>query len=91
MLYQHYVTLSYGLARGKIGWWERRAERRLRDNDWKFGELEAKVFDKLLSVQRKLFPRPEISRSWVDPGHKTGTAGNKYSKSTKAMTGTTAG
>lgn len=90
-LYQHYVTLSYGLARGKIGWWERRAERRLRDNDWRFGELEAKVFDAVLRVERKLFPKPEISRSWVDPGHKTGTAGNANSRATKAMTGTTAG
>jgi radical SAM superfamily enzyme YgiQ (UPF0313 family) len=90
-LYQHYVTLSYGLARGKVGWWERRAERRLRENDWRFGEIEAKVFDAVLRVERKLFPAPEISRSWVDPGHKTGTAGNKYSKASKAMTETTAG
>ena len=39
----------------------------------------------------KLAPRPELSRSWVDPGHKTGTAGNKYSQSREAMTETTAG
>ncbi len=90
-LYQHYVTLSYGLARGKIGWWERRAESRLRDNNWKLGVFEARAFDVFNRVERKLFPRPDVSRSWVDPGHKTGTSGNAASRSSKAMTKTTAG
>jgi radical SAM superfamily enzyme YgiQ (UPF0313 family) len=90
-MYQHYVTLSYGLARGKIGWWERRAERRLRDGNFKLGLLEARAFDVYNRVEKKLFPRVDLSRSWVDPGHKTGTAGNAYSKSSKAMTNTTAG
>ena len=40
---------------------------------------------------KKLFPREEVSRSWVDPGHKTGTSGNAASKSSDAMTETTAG
>ena len=90
-LYQHYVTLSYGLARGKIGWWERRAESRLRDGNFKLGLFEAKAFDIYNRVEKKLFPRQELSRSWVDPGHKTGTSGNAASKSTRAMTETTAG
>jgi radical SAM superfamily enzyme YgiQ (UPF0313 family) len=90
-LYQHYVTLSYGLARGKIGWWERRAEQRLRDGNFKLGMLEARAFDVYNRLERKLFPRADLSRSWIDPGHKTGTAGNKYSKSSEAMTETTAG
>jgi radical SAM superfamily enzyme YgiQ (UPF0313 family) len=90
-MYQHYVTLSYGLARGKIGWWERRAERRLRDGNFKLAMLEARAFDVYNRVEKKLFPRQELSRSWVDPGHKTGTAGNAASKSTHAMTETTAG
>ncbi|MCY3001951.1 MAG: radical SAM protein [Planctomycetota bacterium] len=90
-LYQHYVTLSYGLARGKIGFWERRAESRLRDNNWNFGVLEARAFDVYNRIERKLFPRPELSRSWVDPGHKTGTSGNAASRSSDAMTKTTAG
>ena len=90
-LYQHYVTLSYGLARGKIGWWERRAERRLRENNFKLGLFEARAFDVYNRVERKLFPRQELSRSWVDPGHKTGTAGNAASKSAHAMTNTTSG
>jgi radical SAM superfamily enzyme YgiQ (UPF0313 family) len=90
-MYQHYVTLSYGLARGKIGWWEKRAERRLRDGNFKLGLLEARAFDVYNRVEKKLFPRVDLSRSWVDPGHKTGTAGNAYSKSSKAMTNTTAG
>ena len=73
-LYQHYVTLSYGLARGKIGWWEKRAERRLRENNFKLGLLEARAFDVYNRVERKLFPRADLSRSWIDPGHKTGTS-----------------
>jgi anaerobic magnesium-protoporphyrin IX monomethyl ester cyclase len=91
-LYQHYVTLSYGLARGKLGWWERRAEKRLRDGRLdKLGLFEARVFDVYNRLERKLFPRADVSRSWVDPGHKTGTAGNQASRSTRAMTETTAG
>jgi len=90
-LYQHYVTLSYGLARGKIGWWERRAERRLRENDFRLGKLEARAFDVFNRIEKKLFPRVELSRSWVDPGHKTGTGASKASKTSRAMTETTVG
>jgi hypothetical protein len=90
-MYQHFVTLSYGLARGKIGWWERRAERRLRDGDFRFGLVEARAFDVYNRIEKRLRPRGEISRSWVDPGHRTGTSGNKYSRASKAMTETTAG
>ncbi|MBI5432034.1 MAG: B12-binding domain-containing radical SAM protein [Planctomycetes bacterium] len=90
-LYQHFVTLSYGLARGKIGWWEKRAEKRLRENNFKGALWEARAFDVFNRVEKKLRPREEVSRSWVDPGHKTGTAGNAASKSSKAMTGATHG
>jgi len=90
-LYQHYVTLAYGLARGKVGFWEKRAEQRLRDNNWSMGVFEARVFDVYNRIERKLVKRKELSRSFIDPGHKTGTSGNKYSKSSKAMTDTTAG
>jgi len=63
----------------------------LHNGDFKLGLLEARAFDVYNRVERKLFPRQELSRSWVDPGHKTGTAGNKASKSSRAMTETTAG
>jgi len=49
------------------------------------------VFDVYNRIERKLVKRKELSRSFIDPGHKTGTSGNKYSKSSKAMTDTTAG
>jgi hypothetical protein len=29
-MYHHFATLDYGLARGKLGWWERSARRRER-------------------------------------------------------------
>ena len=90
-LYQHYVTLSYGLARGKVGWWEKRARRRLEEGNFALGMFEARAFDVYNRVEKKLFPRDELSRSWVDPGHKTGTAGNRASSSSRAMTDTTAG
>ena len=44
-----------------------------------------------VAEMRKLFPRADLSRSWIDPGHKTGTAGNRYSKASDAMTKPTAG
>ena len=90
-MYQHYVTLSYGLARGKIGWWEKRAEKRLRDGNFRLGMLEARAFDVYNRVERKLRPRQDLSRSWVDPGHKTGTGANEASKSSQNMTETTVG
>jgi anaerobic magnesium-protoporphyrin IX monomethyl ester cyclase len=94
-MYQHYVTLDYGLARGKIGWWEKRARRRLEKGQltdgFPSGLTEARAFDVYNRIERKLFPREEVSRSWVDPGHKTGTIGNAASKSSDAMTESTAG
>ena len=53
--------------------------------------MEARAFDFYNRIEKKLFPREEVSRSWVDPGHKTGTSGNAASKSSNAMTETTAG
>ena len=44
-LFQHYATLSHGLARGKVGFWERRAQRRLKSGDYTFARVEAKAFD----------------------------------------------
>jgi len=94
-MYQHYVTLDYGLARGKRGFWEKRAQKRLERGEltggFPSGRWEARAFDLYNRVEKKLFPRQEVSRSWVDPGHKTGTAPNAASKSRQAMTETTAG
>jgi len=44
-LFQHYATLSHGIVRGRIGWWERRARQRLRNGSWRLARLEAKAFD----------------------------------------------
>ncbi|MFT4539796.1 MAG: anaerobic magnesium-protoporphyrin IX monomethyl ester cyclase [Planctomycetota bacterium] len=90
-MYQHYVTLSYGLARGKMGWWEKRAQKRLENGSYihSVGSVEARVFDVYSRVSKKFFGQKETVRSWVDPGHKTGTAGNKNSKASDAMTAST--
>jgi len=92
-MYAHYVTLDYGLVRGKRGFWEKRAARRLADGTFTStqAQLEAKAFDFYHRVEKKFVKRAEISRTWIDPGHKTGTAGNKYSQSSESMTATTAG
>ena len=72
-MYHHFATLTYGLARGKIGFWERRAEKRLWDGSYKNARWEARLFSVYDRICRRLFPREEITPSWVDPGHRTGT------------------
>lgn len=91
MMYQHHATLSYGLARGKIGWWERRAQRRLEDGSYLRARLEAKAFGIFARVEKRLFGGAETVRSWVDPGHRTGTGGNDASRASEAMTEATRG
>ena len=53
------------------------------------GQFESKVFGAYNKLRRKILRPDDLPRSWVDPGHKTGTAGNKRSAATKAMTDTT--
>ena len=53
-LFEHYSTLSIGLARDRMGWWERRARRRMARGDFRFGRLEAKAFDVYDRLTRKL-------------------------------------
>ena len=44
-LYEHYSHLALGLARERVGVWERRARRRIACGDYRFGSVEAKAFD----------------------------------------------
>ena len=44
-LFEHYSTLKFGLPRSRVGWWERRAHRRLVTGDFRGAQLEAKAFD----------------------------------------------
>jgi len=91
-MYQHYVTLDYGLARGKRGLWEKRAGRRLADGSFssRAARLEARAFSLYNRIEKKLTRRGEVSRTFIDPGHKTGSAGNERSSSREAMTSVTA-
>ena len=52
-LYEHFSTVSLGVARGRIGWWERSARRRIASGDYRLGSLEAKAFDLALRLGRK--------------------------------------
>jgi len=90
-MYQHFATLSYGLARGRIGWWEKRAQQRLADNSYLTGKWEARAFGVYNRVRKRISKSSDVPRSWVDPGHKTGTAGNEYSSARSAMTEATKG
>ena len=95
-LYCHYQTLARGLARKKKGFWEKLAQWRLKSGNYSLGALDAKLFSLQNKVVRKLFSAKdeEISRSWVDPGHKTGTGGNAAAKGIDqgaVVTETTAG
>ncbi len=87
------MTGDAGLTRGKRGLWEKRAARRLADGSFlsSAGRLEARVFHYLWRFERKLFRREETARTFIDPGHKTGTAPNAASESREAMTGATSG
>ncbi len=94
-MYHHYATLNYGLARGRKGWWEKRAKKRLERGELLGGfpsaRVEAKAFDVYNRVTKKLFGSKELSRSFLDPGHQTGTGATAASQSSDAMTGTTSG
>jgi anaerobic magnesium-protoporphyrin IX monomethyl ester cyclase len=80
-LYCHYQTLARGLVRAKDGLWESLARWRLRSGNYALGRIETKAFALWLKLHRILSPREEeISRSWVDPGHKTGTGENAAAK-----------
>lgn len=76
-LYCHYQTLARGLARQRDGLWEKLARWRLKSGNYSLGQAEAKLFDIYLRFYKSMNKsEEEISRSWVDPGHKTGTEQN---------------
>jgi len=80
-LYCHYQTLARGLVRSKDGLWEKLARWRLKSGNYTASTLETKVFALWLRLHKLLAKsEEEISRSWVDPGHKTGTGENAMAK-----------
>jgi radical SAM superfamily enzyme YgiQ (UPF0313 family) len=52
LLLQHWSTLARGLARGKVGFWERRAQQRLASGDHRLERVEAKAFDLYFRASR---------------------------------------
>ncbi|MEO0649203.1 MAG: radical SAM protein [Planctomycetota bacterium] len=79
-LYCHFQTLARGLARQNDGLWEHLARWRLRSGNYTAGEVEAKLFDLYLRMYKKVVKEEEVVRTWVDPGHKTGTGANEAAK-----------
>ncbi len=93
-LYCHYQTLARGLVRQKDGFWESLARWRLQSGNYALGQVEAKLFDMFLKVWKRLVREEEKSRSWIDPGHRTGTAASEHSASidqSRAVSGATLG
>ena len=68
-----------------------RAKKRLEDGSYLNGGLEAKAFSVYNRIRKKFTTVADKPRSWVDPGHKTGTAGNERSKAKTVMTDATRG
>jgi radical SAM superfamily enzyme YgiQ (UPF0313 family) len=75
-LYCHYQTLARGLVRRRDGVWEKLARWRLKSGNYALGGLETKAFTAWNRVAKRFRREEELSRSWVDPGHKTGTGAN---------------
>ena len=69
----------------------RRAQRRLEDGSYSRARLEAKAFGVFAKIEKRFFGGAETVRSWVDPGHKTGTSANDASRARSAMTEATKG
>lgn len=78
-LYCHYQTLARGLVRQKDGFWEQLARWRLKSGNYSLGSVEAKLFDVWLRMYKRVVRVEEKSRSWVDPGHRTGTGASEHS------------
>ncbi len=69
-LYNHFATLASGLGRGRLGFWERRAQKRLENaqdfrRGWRLGQAEARAFH----VLQRLLPPSRARR--VDKGWKS--------------------
>jgi radical SAM superfamily enzyme YgiQ (UPF0313 family) len=76
-LYQHYATLSHGIVRGKIGVWERRAQRRLASGNWRFARFEAKAFDLVDRFSRRVLGRRKPTPDWIEGDGKPVTGGQE--------------
>lgn len=70
-VYEHFATLSLGLVRGRIGWWERRAQRWMHSGSARSGMVEAKAFDLAQAVARRVPLRRKRSERAITPGHQT--------------------
>jgi len=70
-LYEHFTTLSMGLVRGRVGWWERRARRRIESGDYRLGLLEARAFELYRRLSRGLGLATADGAEAIRPGHQT--------------------
>jgi radical SAM superfamily enzyme YgiQ (UPF0313 family) len=70
-LFEHFSTVSLGVARGRIGWWERRARRRIETGDYRFGAFEAKAFDVVHRLARATHRHESEDSEGIRHGYQT--------------------
>jgi radical SAM superfamily enzyme YgiQ (UPF0313 family) len=56
-VYEHFASMSVGLGQKEIGFWARRAQRRVQNQDYRNGMLEARTYSVLDRIARRLRPR----------------------------------
>jgi radical SAM superfamily enzyme YgiQ (UPF0313 family) len=90
-LYEHFSTVSLGVARGRFGWWERRARRRLERGDYRLGALEAKAFDLALRLGRVTAHDQSEDFERIRVGHQTSVASGRVAPTLGSASGPGAG
>ncbi|MDP6762503.1 MAG: radical SAM protein [Planctomycetota bacterium] len=55
-VYEHFAGLAVGVGKRRIGFWGRRAQRRVREQDYRHARLEARVYTVLDAVARRVLP-----------------------------------
>jgi hypothetical protein len=71
-VYEHFASLSLGLVRGRVGWWERRARRWMHSGSTTSGRIEAKAFDVAQAIARRMpLRRGSAGERSIAPGHQT--------------------
>ena len=70
-VYEHFASMSIGLGQDQIGFWSRRAQRRVQNRDYRNGLLEARTYHVLDRLTRALRPKVVKDRTEQVSGYQT--------------------
>jgi radical SAM superfamily enzyme YgiQ (UPF0313 family) len=56
-VYEHFASVSVGLGKAHIGFWGRRAQRRVKAQDYRNGMLEARTYSLLDRLSKRFLPK----------------------------------